>query len=161
MKRITATAIGVVLAAGLAIASPQSTATDLVQRYYATTTEADLAATWNDWHPDATHHIEVKTGMKDGDFAFSYAMSDWENLPDWTEDPEIMEAMKGYEETSRSDPDLTISTNGSDTIVTAQSKVGYVWDGYKGKMSQTDRFTITKVAGRAVIRDLKTLYDYS
>ncbi|MEP2715797.1 hypothetical protein [Pseudophaeobacter sp.] len=160
MKRITATAIGIVLAAGLAIASPQSTATDLVTRYYATTSEADLAATWGDWHPGATHHIEIKTGIKDGDFAFSYAMFDWENLPDWTAEPEIMEAMKGYEETGRSDPNLTISAEGTDTIVTAQSKVAYVWDGYKGAMTQTDRFTIATTAGRAVIRDLTTLYDY-
>ena len=160
MKRITATAFGVVLAAGLAIAAPQDTATDLVNRYFDATTEAAIAATWKDWHPDASHHIEVKTGMKDGDFAFSYAMSDWENLPDWMEDPEVVEAMQGYEETSRSDPKLTISSEGVETIVTAQSTVRYVWDGYKGKMTQIDRFTITTVAGRAVIRDLKTVYDY-
>lgn len=160
MNRITATALGVCLAASLAIAAPQDTATDLVSRYYAATTEAAEAANWQDWHPKATHHIEIKTGTKDGDFAFSYAMSDWDNLSDWTQDPELMEAMKGYEESSRSDPDLTITTKNAETIVTAQSKVSYVWDGYNGKMTQIDRFTLTTVAGRAVIRDLKTLYDY-
>jgi hypothetical protein len=160
MNRFTATAIGIVLAAGLAIAAPQDTATDLVNRYYASATEADLLGTWKDWHPDAVHSIEVKTGMKDGDFSFSYAMADWENLPDWMEDPEIKEDMKGYDEISRTEPDLTISTEGTETIVTAVSKVSYVWDSYKGQMSHTDRFTIVTVAGRTVIRDLTTLYDY-
>lgn len=160
MKRITATAMGIALAASLSIAAPQDTATELVNRYFSATTEAALAATWKDWHPDATHHIKVITGFKNGDFEFSYPMSDWEKLPNWMEDPEVMKAMQGYEEISHSEPDLTISSKGAEITVTAQSKVNYVWDGYKGKMTQTDRFTIITTAGRTVIRNLNTVYDY-
>ncbi|WP_171021755.1 hypothetical protein [Parasedimentitalea maritima] len=43
MKRITATAIGLILAAGLVLATPSDTANDLVNRYHSATTEADLA----------------------------------------------------------------------------------------------------------------------
>lgn len=159
MKRITATAVGMILATGLAIAAPKDTPTDLVQRYYSVQT-TDLAASWRDWHPDALHRIEIKTGDPNSDIAFGYHVSDWEDQLGWTEDPALSEALEGYEETHRSAPELTASTSGNDTIVTAQSRVEYIWDGHTGTMTQTDKFHIATVAGNALIRNLTTVYDY-
>lgn len=158
MTRLTATALGTLLAAGLAFAAPSSTPQDLVSRYYAA--GEDGAAGAQDWHPEAVHSITVKTGTGDPDWQLSYPLSDWETLPDWTEDPELQEAMQGYRETSRSAPSMTASTDGQVTVVTAKTQVGYQWGSYQGTMTQTDRFEIVTLAGKPLIHALATVYDY-
>ncbi|WP_406644632.1 hypothetical protein QEZ52_12215 [Aliisedimentitalea scapharcae] len=158
MKRVTATAIGTLLAAGLAIAAPRDAPEDLVKRHYSATWES--AANWQDWHPEATHSIAVQMGAGAPDWEFSYAVSEWESLPDWTADPKFMEAMQGYEETGRSEATLTVSAEGSTRVITAQTQVNYVWGTYQGVMTQTDRFDIVTHAGQSVIRSLSSTYDY-
>ncbi|WP_299428717.1 hypothetical protein [uncultured Shimia sp.] len=160
MNRITATAIGMVLAAGLAVAAPSNSATDLVARYYAATTEADQVANWRDWHPEASHHIDVFTGLPGQDFSFSYALSDWENLPDWQSSPELQTALEGYAETDRSAREQTVALDGATTVVTSTAKVAYTWDGYSGTMKETDRFEIIPFLGRNLIRKVTTTYDF-
>jgi len=160
MKRITATAIGLVLAAGLAYATPTGKAEDLVDRYHTATTEAGISANWRDWHPDASHQVHVLTGLAGQDFSFSYAISEWETLPDWQNNPEVVEAMEGYSEVGRSERQQTLETQEGMAVITTTVKIQYDWDGYKGTMTETDRFEITTLAGRSVIRRLTSTYDY-
>lgn len=160
MKRITATAIGLLLAAGLALAAPKSEPMDLAHRYFAATDEAGLANTWQDWHPDAVHAITIKYGMGQPDDQFSYKMADWETTPDWTDDPDYADAMRGYTETFRKDPSFRTKQAPDGTVVTATTWVSYLWRGYLGQMKQTDRFLIVNHLGAPVIRSLTTTIDY-
>ncbi|KIC35608.1 hypothetical protein [Leisingera sp. ANG-M7] len=158
MKRVTATAIGTFLAAGLAIAAPRGTPEDLVKRHYSAISVP--AAHWHDWHPEATHSIIVQLGTGAPDWKFSYSLSEWEVQPNWTEDPRLMEAMQGYKETGRSEAVLEVTPEGSASVITARTQVSYVWGKYDGVMTQTDRFDITTLAGRPLIRSLTSTYDY-
>lgn len=160
MKRITATAIGIALAAGLAFAAPTDTPEELVDRVLAASSQQELASTWKSWHPEAEHSVKVRIGLGQPDWDFSYRLSDWENLPNWMDDPQVKEAMQGYKETARSAPETQLSTEGDKTIVTAKTRVDYEWDDFKGRMTQTDRYEFVKVLGRPVIRSLSTVYDY-
>ena len=160
MKRVTATAIGILFAAGLAFAAPKATPKDLVNRYYAAGSGTGEATSWQDWHPDAVHNIIVQTRMEEQDWNYSYRISDWETLPDWTENPEFRDAMQGYEETSRSAPKVTVAADEEATVATAKTQVSYIWENHKGVMAQTDRFEIVTLAGQSLIRSLTTTYDY-
>ncbi|WP_170763097.1 hypothetical protein [Ruegeria lacuscaerulensis] len=160
MTRIIATAIGVVLAAGLAIAAPTDNPEDLVNRVLAANSEQELAATWKSWHPDAVHTIKMQIGMGQPDWDLTYRLADWENQPNWMDDSQVKEAMIGYKELSRSEPKITVKTENGKTLITAKTSVDYEWADQKGRMAQTDRFEITKLLGRPVIRSLSTVYDY-
>lgn len=87
MKRIAATLIGTALASGLALTAQPDSPEKLAARYFAATNEAGLAASWRDWHPDATQSITVKYGGTQPDYHITYAMRDWDQLPDWKSDP--------------------------------------------------------------------------
>ncbi len=160
MKRITATAIGIVLAAGLAFAAPTDTPEELVDRVLAASTGQEMAATWKSWHPEAEHTVRVRIGPGQPDWDFSYRLSDWKNLPNWMDDPQVKEAMQGYKETARSAPETKVSIEEDKTIVTATTHVDYEWGASKDRMTQTDRFEIVKVLGHPVIRSLSTVFDY-
>ncbi len=161
MKRVLATLTGMVLASGLALAATGDQPEDLVSRYYASTDKAGLAASWQDWHPNAVHSITLKLGMGQKDERFSYKVADWETLPDWQDDPEIAEALKSYTETKRSVPKITLAPEKDGvTLVTAVTRVEYPWSNYNGQMTQTDRFQVTETLGRLAIRSLDTIYDY-
>lgn len=161
MKRILATLTGVTLATGIALAATGDRPEDLVTRYYASTGEAGMAASWNDWHPEATHSITLKWGMGQPDDHFSYAMADWETLPDWQNDPEMVETLKGYIETHRSAPSITSEpVDEATTLVTAVARVDYTWFGHDGQTTQIDRFHVTAYLGALAIRSLDTTYDY-
>lgn len=162
MKRLLATATGIGLAAGLAIAAPTDRAADLVARYYAATDETGISANWSDWHSEASHTLTIHWGAGQPDEHITYSVSDWENLPDWREDPAMAEAFSDYAETGRSNPELTINDTRSVTgeIITAITRVDYSWQGYDGQMIQTDRFHILRKMGRPVIRTLTTTLDY-
>ncbi|WP_424941227.1 hypothetical protein [Aliiroseovarius sp. S253] len=160
MKRITATAIGLVLAAGLALAAPKSEPMDLAQRYFAANDEAGLANSWQDWHPEAEHSITIKYGMGEPDDQFNYKTADWETTPDWGDDPEYAETMRGYTETFRKDPSFRTEETDEGTVITATTWVSYLWQRYRGQMKQTDRFLIVSHLGTPVIRSLTTTIDY-
>ncbi|TLP58523.1 hypothetical protein FEE96_19015 [Parasedimentitalea maritima] len=68
--------------------------------------------------------------------------------------------MQGYEETGRTSRELSLSQQGGLTIIMTTAKVAYEWDGFKGDMTEMDRFEITTVAGRAVIQKLTSTFDY-
>lgn len=160
MKRVIAFAAGLTVSAGIAMAEPQNDAKDMVNRYYAANDEASILAEWQDWHPEATHTVTIKYGMGQPDDTFSYALSDLEKLPALSEIPEVAEAMKGYSETTRSEPNITVETEGDITTVTSVVNVDYVWDSYKGKSVETDVFKIEPLEGGQVIRSLSTTLDY-
>ncbi|OBY26679.1 hypothetical protein [Leisingera sp. JC1] len=158
MKSVTATAIGTFLSAGLAIAAPRDTPENLVKRQYSAISVP--AAHLQDWHPEATHSVFVQMGAGAPAWKFSYSLSEWEVQPDWTEDPRLMEAMHGYKETGRSEAVLEVTAEGNASVITARTQVNYVWGTFDGVMTQTDRFDITTLAGRHLIRSLTSKYDY-
>lgn len=160
MKRIYATFTGIALATGLAVSAPRDTPLDLANRYFAATNETTRAANWRDWHPDAEHRITIKYGMGQPDDHITYAVADWETLPDWRLDPAFAEAMKGYTETTANAPKLSSETVGAATVITAKSRVNYTWGGRAGKMNRTDRFRVASHLGALVIHGLETTYDY-
>jgi hypothetical protein len=157
MKRIAATLLGIVLAAGLAVAAAPDTPEEIALRAL---TAGDEASGWRDWHPDATHRITVISGDGLPDYEASYRLADWKALPDWEDDPQMAKLMQVYTETSRSAPELKIAKEGSGTIITAETRVGYTWGAIKGEMLQTDRFTLRTLAARPMILSLHTTYDY-
>lgn len=159
-QKIFATLVGVGLAAGFAFAAPKDTPQNLVDRYFAATDEAGLIVSWQDWHPEATHEITIRYGAGMADDNFTYAMADWETMPDWQDDPAVAEALEGYTETKRSAPEITTTTVGPSTLITAVTKVEYTWKRYKGQMTQTDAFTVTSGIGALSIRSLETTIDY-
>jgi len=159
-QRIVATLTGIGLAAGLAYAAPKEIPQNLVDRYFAATDEAGLNASWQDWRPEAVHKITIKYGRGMADDHYSYAVADSENLADWQDDPALVKALEGYAETTRSTPELTATEVNNATLVTAVTKVGYTWNGYKGQMIQTDVFNITSDIGALMIRSLETTIDY-
>ncbi|WP_299888106.1 hypothetical protein [uncultured Ruegeria sp.] len=160
MKRIFATLIGTILATGLVLASPSDEPKDLVARYLGASDEAAIAATWKDWHPKAVHSVTIKFGLGYPDEQFSYPVADWEMLSDWSQDPELADAMQGYKETQRDAPTITSEITEGGTRVTATTRVGYIWGDATGTMVQTDRFFIISQAGRLAIRSLDTTFDY-
>lgn len=160
MKRLFATLIGTVLAAGLAFANPASSPEDLATRYFAADDEAGIAASWKDWHPEAVHTVTIRYGLGTPDDQFSYSMADWESSVGSAQDPALVEAMRGYEETARTAPELSTKQSGDGIVVTAVTRVDYTWHSHAGQMTQTDRFTMDRQLGSLVIRGLETTYDY-
>lgn len=160
MKRIFATLIGAGLTAGLAWAAPTNTPQDLIARYLATNDAADITANWQDWHPDAVHSITVKYGQGQPDDTISYAMADYETLPDWQLNPAFAEVMENYAETTSSEPQVIEEITDEGTVITTKSTVNYIWDGYAGNMLKSERFLITPRLGALAIRSLSTTYDY-
>ncbi|WP_050604436.1 hypothetical protein [Ruegeria sp. 6PALISEP08] len=160
MKRIFATLIGTILATGLVLASPSDEPEDLAERYLNATDEAAIAATWKDWHPKAVHTVTIKFGLGQPDETFSYPVADWETLPDWHQDPTVVDAKQGYRETRRNAPTIASETTEGGTRVTATTRVEYIWGGTTGTLNQTDEFLIVSQAGRMTIRALDTTLDY-
>ncbi|MFC3119790.1 hypothetical protein ACFOHS_21810 [Jhaorihella thermophila] len=129
----------------------------MVRRYYAA---ADTGGNWRDWHPEATHSITILYAGQQAGEPYSYAVSDWAKLPDWKDMPEMAEAMNGYAEASRSAPKIDAEITDDGAAATAVTTVEYEWNGHSGQMVQTDRFTLVRLRGRWVIRQLETTMDY-
>jgi hypothetical protein len=156
-QRILAGLAGLVLASGLAYAATSATPEDVVRHHYEA---AESGANWTDWHPEATHAITILYGGQQAGEPYSYAIADWETLPDWQDMPEMADAMKGYAETSRSAPQIEATIADDGATATAVTTVGYEWNGHSGQMVQSDRFTLVQLRGRWVIRALDTTMDY-
>ncbi|WP_037311435.1 hypothetical protein [Ruegeria halocynthiae] len=160
MKPVQATLIGVVFAAALALTAQADSPEEIATRVVQAQNEQALAATWDDWHPAAEHKVTIKYGLGQKDDVFAYMVADYANLPDPTNDPQLSEALKGYEETGRSDPKITSKTTDGVLHLTAETRVAYTWQGYNGTMLQTDRFVFETQLGKPVIRSLDTTIDY-
>lgn len=72
----------------------------------------------------------------------------------------MADIMKGYIETSRSEPKITSQDDNDGIEITAQVQVGYSWDGMKGTMKQTEIFHLVPQFQGFVIKALDTTYDY-
>ncbi|WP_420584805.1 hypothetical protein [Ruegeria sp.] len=156
MKPVQATLIGVALASALVLTAQADAPEDIAARVLEAQDEQRLLATWSDWHPEATHRVILKYGMGQPDDVFSYRLADEGE----GEDPEVAKALDGYIETARSVPEISLRLDDGISHVTAVTHVDYDWQGYKGKMRQTDEFVITPYFGGEVIRSLTTTYDY-
>ncbi|WP_170350879.1 MULTISPECIES: hypothetical protein [Ruegeria] len=156
MKPIQATLIGVALASALVLTAQADAPEDIAARILQAQDEQSLLATWSDWHPDATHQIILKYGMGQPDDVFSYRVGDDTDA----EDPEIAKALEGYSETARSAPVISSHTEDGVSHVTAVTDVDYDWQGYSGRMRQTDNFVFAPYLGGTVIQSLTTTYDY-
>ncbi|WP_170406856.1 hypothetical protein [Ruegeria arenilitoris] len=156
MKPVQATLIGVALASVLVLTAQADAPEDIAARILQAQDEQSLLATWDNWHPDATHRVILKYGMGQADDVFSYRIGDVTNA----EDPELVKALEGYTETARSAPQITARSEDDVRHVTAVTQVDYDWQGYAGKMRQTDEFVFEPFQGGTVIRSLTTTYDY-
>ncbi|WP_170328662.1 hypothetical protein [Ruegeria arenilitoris] len=156
MKPVHATLIGIALASGLVLTAQADAPEDIAARIVQAKDEQSLLATWDNWHPDATHRVILKYGMGQADDVFSYRIADVTDA----EDPELAKALEGYIETTRSVPQVTARSEDGVQHVTAVTHVDYDWQGYAGKMRQTDEFVFEPYLGGSVIRSLSTTYDY-
>lgn len=156
MKPVQATLIGVAVASALVLTAKAEAPEDIAARILQAQDEQSLLATWDDWHPDATHRIILKYGLGQKDDIFSYRVAEVTDA----EDNELAKALEGYSETARSEPQMTARSEEDTRYVTAVSQVDYEWQGYAGKMRQTDEFVFETDLGGTVIRSLTTTYDY-
>jgi hypothetical protein len=156
MKPVQATLVGVALASGLVLAAQADAPEDIAARILQAQDDQSLLATWDNWHPDATHRVILKYGMGQTDDTFSYRVADLSDA----EDPELSKALEGYTETARSAPQITAQSEDGVRHIIAVTQVDYDWQGYAGKMRQTDEFVFEPYLGGTVIRSLTTTYDY-
>lgn len=156
MKPVQATLIGIALASALVLTAQADASEDIAARILEAQDEQSLLATWSDWHPDATHRIILKYGMGQPDDVFSYRVGDDTD----TGDPGIAKALEGYSETARSAPVISSRTEDGVSHVTAVTDVDYDWQGYSGRMRQTDAFVFAPYLGGNVVQSLTTTYDY-
>lgn len=157
MKRVLATGLGVILAAGLVMASPTATPDEVVTRHYAAEAAGDMVGNWKDWHPEATQEVTIKYGLGQPDDTFTISMADLDKPLDLKDLPEDAE---DYVEKSREPRKIDIEDGPDGVTVVATQKINYAWRGYEGAMVQTDRFQMTTVLGQAKIRSLQTTLDY-
>lgn len=156
MKPIQAALIGVVPALLLVLAARADAPEDIAARILQAQDEQSLLVTWDNWHPEATHRVILKYGLGQEDDVFSYLVAEATGA----EDPELAKTLAGYTETVRSAPRITVRSEDGARHVTAETQVDYDWQGYTGKMRQTDEFTFEPYLGGMVIRSLTTTYDY-
>ena len=156
MKPVQATLIGVLVASALVLTAHADSPEDIAAQIVQAQDEQSLLATRSDWHPDAEHRIIIKYGLGQKDDVFSYRVADDADF----DDPEIAKAFGGYQETGRSDPEISTRVEDGVSHVTAVSQVDYDWRGYRGRMLQTDEFVFASYLGGTVIRSLTTTYDY-
>ncbi|MFY2823517.1 hypothetical protein [Ruegeria sp. MALMAid1280] len=136
MKPVQATLIGVALASVLMLTAQADAPENIAARILQAQDEQSLLATWDNWHPDATHRVILTFGMGQADDIFAYWIADVTDA----EDPELAKALEGYRETARSAPQTTARSEDGVHHVTAVTQVDYDWQGYAGKMRQTDEF---------------------
>ncbi|WP_170789360.1 hypothetical protein [Ruegeria lacuscaerulensis] len=156
MKSIQATLIGVAIASALVLTAQAEAPEDMAARILQAQDEQSLLATWDNWHPEATHRVVLKYGPGQQDDSFSYRISDSADA----EETDFTKAFEGYSETARSELQITARSEEDTRYVTAVSQVDYEWQGYAGKMRQTDEFVFETYLGGTVIRSLTTTYDY-
>ncbi|KIC41898.1 hypothetical protein RA27_00310 [Ruegeria sp. ANG-R] len=156
MKPAQATVIGVAVASALVLTAQADAPEDIAARILQAQDEQSLLATWGNWHPEATHRVVLKYGPGQEDDSFSYRIADSADA----EDADLTKALEGYSETARSEPRMTARSEADIQYVTAVSQVDYEWQGYAGKMRQTDAFVFETYLGGNVIRSLTTTYDY-
>jgi len=156
MKPVQASLIGVALASALVLTAHADAPEEIAARIVQAQDQDALLASWEDWHPEAEHQIIIKYGMGQKDDVFSYRVAD-----DFgADDAALAEALEGYTETGRSEPEISSRTEDGIPTVTAVTQVAYDWQGYAGKMRQTDTFVFTPYLGGMAVRTLTTTYDY-
>ncbi|WP_425084433.1 hypothetical protein [Ruegeria profundi] len=156
MTPVQATLIGVAIASALALTAQAETPEEISARVLAAQDEDSLLATWEIWHPKATHRIVLKYGAGQEDDVFTYRVGDVAAATD----AELPKELADYKETKRSTPRMTTRTEDEVHHVTAVTDVEYDWQGYAGKMRQTDEFAFEPYLGGMVVRSLTTTYDY-
>ncbi|MES0825413.1 hypothetical protein [Ruegeria sp. SCP11] len=156
MKPVQATFAGVLLASVLVLTAHADAPEDVAARIVQAQDEQSLLATWTDWHPDAEHRIIIKYGFGQKDDVFSYRVAD----DTGSEESELAEALQGYTETKRTEPEIASRIEQGISHVTAVTHVDYNWKGYQGRMLQTDEFVFEPYLGGTAIRSLTTTYDY-
>ncbi|WP_170783225.1 hypothetical protein [Ruegeria lacuscaerulensis] len=156
MKSIQATLIGVAVASALVLTAQSEAPEDMAARILQAQDEQSLLATWDNWHPEATHRVVLKYGPGQQDDCFSYRISDSADA----EETDFTKALEGHSETARSELQITARSEEDTRYVTAVSQVDYEWQGYAGKMRQTDEFVFETYLGGTVIRSLTTTCDY-
>ncbi|MEX0307380.1 MAG: hypothetical protein AB3N12_08330 [Ruegeria sp.] len=156
MKPVQATLIGIALASALALTVQADAPANVAARILQAQDEESLIKTWRDWHHQAEHRIIIKYGLGQPDDVFSYLVADDADL----KVPEVAGALEQYSETDRSEPEISLRTEDGVTHVIAMTHVAYDWNGYNGKMRQTDEFVFASYLGRPVVRSLTTIYDY-
>ena len=156
MKPIQATLIGVALASALVLTAQADAPEDIAARVVQAQDEQSLMATWKSWHPEAAHKVILKYGQGQRDDVISYRIAEVGDA----DGAELSKALEGYTETARSAPRITSRSEGGARHVTAVSRVEYDWQGYSGKMRQTDEFVFEPHLGAMLIRSLTTIYDY-
>ncbi len=156
MTPVQATLTGVVIASALVLTAQADTPEEISARVLAAQDEDSLLATWEIWHPEATHRIVLKYGAGQEDDVFTFRVGDVAAATD----AELPKDLADYKETGRSTPRMTTRTEDEVHHVTAVTDVEYDWQGYAGKMRQTDEFVFEPYLGGMVIRSLTTTYDY-
>lgn len=157
MKRVLATGFGIVLATGLAMATPSVSPEDVVARHYVAEEAGDMLGNWKDWHPEATQKITIKYGLGQPDDEFTITMSDLSKPLDIKDIPSTE---KDYAERARDSREITVEDAEGEVTITASQKIHYTWRGYDGTMVQTDAFRMTTILGQPKIRSLTTTLDY-
>lgn len=156
MTPVQATLTGVVIASALVLTAQADTPEEISARVLAAQDEDGLLATWDSWHPESTHRIVLKYGTEQEDDVFTYRVGDVAAATD----AELPRDLEDYKETERSKPKMATRTEDEVHHVTAVTDVEYDWQGYAGKMRQTDEFAFEPYLGGMVIRSLTTTYDY-
>jgi hypothetical protein len=156
MTPVQATLTGVVIASALVLTAQADTPEETSARVLAAQDEDSLLATWDSWHPEATHRIVLKYGTEQEDDVFTYRVGDVAAATD----AELPKDLADYKETERSTPRMATGTKDEVHHITAVTDVEYDWQGYEGKMRQTDEFVFEPYLGGMVIRSLTTTYDY-
>ncbi len=156
MTPVQATLTGVVIALALVLTAQAETPEEISARVLVAQDKDGLLATWDSWHPEAMHRIVLKYGAEQEDDVLTYRVEDVAAATN----AELAKDLEGYTETARSTPRITTRTEGEVHHVTAVTDVAYDWQGYAGKMRQTDEFVFEPYLGGMVIRSLTTTYDY-
>ncbi len=156
MKPVQATLIGVALASVLVLTAQADAPEEIAARIVQAQDEQSLMATWKSWHPEATHKVILRYGQGQKDDVFSYRLADVGDA----DNQELTKALEGYTETARSAPQISSRSQDGNRYVTAVTHVEYDWQGYAGKMRQTDEFVFEPHLGAMLVRSLTTTYDY-
>lgn len=151
-----ATLAGLVLAAGLARATPEDTPQDVANRYFAATTEAGILASLDDWLPDATITVTLKYGGGLPDEEYVFTADTWDDQEDWSDDP----AMEGYSETGRVARVVTVQKTETGARVTSEQAVSYLMQGYAGQMREIETLHLVERRTGLKIQAVHTTYDY-